>query len=271
MRDSRNPFDSQAYEDALEWLKLLLAVVTIAALITIYFLLPASGGQVVGFIKACIPNIVTALLVIPAAYVVLTRAGMHSDERLLRAIHESRGESNAILTFDNDIGGAAGLISEIVQQKSRQKSITIEILAFTGGTFTTTVLRDLINANPGKLRIVLRIIDFEVIKRSLLPTHWQQEAAETLVRLKAICENAHVELEIWQYPFFPFVLGLAIDKDHLLLAFPHWNINTGVLADASLTYRYYRKSESAEYLFSLFENWANQPGQQLTVSNLLTN
>ncbi|WP_162688752.1 MULTISPECIES: hypothetical protein [unclassified Streptomyces] len=69
-------------ESAIEWLKLLLAVVTLAALTVIWFLLPPPerAGSGVEFIRACLPNIITALVVFPALYLVLGPIGQRNLE-----------------------------------------------------------------------------------------------------------------------------------------------------------------------------------------------
>lgn len=56
----------ETYEAVIEWLKLVLAVVTAAALTVIYLLMPTpQPGSFAEFIKACLPNIVSALIVFP--------------------------------------------------------------------------------------------------------------------------------------------------------------------------------------------------------------
>src|SRR5512139_1174757 len=80
-------------EAAIEWLKLLLAVVAAAALTVIYFLLPrpTSPGPLLNFVVACIPNLVTALIVFPAVFLVLGRVGQSSEDRLARVVQRSIG------------------------------------------------------------------------------------------------------------------------------------------------------------------------------------
>ncbi|MEU4762999.1 hypothetical protein AB0H12_07070 [Actinosynnema sp. NPDC023794] len=253
--------DDQA---AIEWLKLLLAVVAAAALTVIYFLLPRSveSDPVLEFIKACLPNLVTALIVFPTVFVVLGRVGQGAEDRLARVVQRSIGSSAAGLHFPDDVSGTAEFVRELVAKKSSQRVIDIEILAFTGGTFTTALLRDLVRLNPNKLNITLRTIDFARADKSFFPGHWEREEAETVQRLKELCDG-NAGLEIWHYPSFPFLLGLTIDQAHLLITFPTWDLRTGKLADKSLEYRYYGRDANSEHLFELFANWVNQPGQTL--------
>lgn len=251
-------------ETAIEWLKLLLAIVAAAALTIIYFLLPRTGdlGPVLEFVKACLPNLVTALIVFPTVFVVLGRVGQSAEDRLARVVRHTIGTSEAGLTFPDDVSGTAEFVREVVAKKSSQHEISVEILAFTGGTFTTALLRDLVRLNPNKLKITLRTIDFSRAAKDLFPEHWEHEAAETVGRLKAMCDGK-AGLEIWRYPGFPFLLGLTIDDSHLLITFPSWDLRTGRLADKSLEYRYYGRSTRSEHLFELFKNWTRQPDQQL--------
>ena len=255
-------------EIAIEWLKFLLAIVAAAALTIIYFLLPRSGdmGPALEFIKACLPNLVTALIVFPTVFVVLGRVGQSTEDRLVRAVRSSIGAAEAGLAFPDDVSGTAEFVRDMVAKKSSPHVISIEILAFTGGTFTTALLRDLVRLNPNKLKITLRTIDFSRADKNFLPEHWEHEAAETADRLKAMCEGK-AGLEIWHYPGFPFLLGLTIDESHLLITFPSWDLRTGKLADKSLEYRYYGRSSRSEHLFELFKNWAKQPNQQLFYTN----
>jgi hypothetical protein len=250
-------------EAAIEWLKLVLAVVTMAALVVIYFLLPARGGSGLGLIRNLIPNVIATLLVIPVVYVVLTRTGLSFDDRMKRAVLDGMARLEiGSEVFPDDIGQAAGLISDIVARKSKRKKVTIEILAFTNGTFTAAILREMINSNPSRLRVIVHSIDFSVVDASLLPPHWEAEAMVTERRLKELCANK-TELEIWHYPTFPFLVGLAIDGADLFIAFPSWDLRTGVIADQNNEYRHYVKSDSTEHHFKIFANWVNQPRQKL--------
>ena len=269
---------SDRYENsedaAIEWLKLLLAIVAAAALTTIYFLLPRQGdsGPVLEFVKACLPNLVTALIVFPTVFVVLGRVGQSTEDRLARVVQRSIGATEAGLTFAGDVSGTAEFVRDVIAKKSSQQVVEIEILAFTGGTFTTALLRDLVRLNPGKLNVVLRTIDFSRAGKdgqNLFPAHWEHEAAETADRLEALCDGK-AGLELWHYPGFPFLLGLAIDQSHLLITFPSWDLQTGKLADKSLEYRYYGRNSQSEHLFELFENWTRQPGQSRSYAKSLT-
>lgn len=252
------------YEAAIDWLKLVIAVVTAAALTVIYLLLPDPSGSspLLEFVRACLPNLVSALIVFPAVFIVLGRVGLGAEDRLTRVIQQSMGTTAGGLQFSNDVGGTAEFIREIIAKKSTQRTIKIEIMAFTGGTFATAFLRDAIRLNPHKLNIVLRAIDFTQANIELFPGHWEREEADTVERLKVLCAGK-ADLEIWHYPSFPFLLGVAIDDSHLLITFPSWDQRTGKLADKSLEYRYFSRNSGSEYLFDLFENWARQPGQEL--------
>ncbi len=256
------------YEAAIEWLKLMLALVTAAALTVIYLLMPdPTPGSVQEFIKACLPNLVSALIVFPAVFIVLGRVNLSTKDRIAQTIRQSLDSTEKGLTFANDVSGTADFVRDIIAKKSSQTAIKIEILAFTGGTFTTALLRDLVQLNPNKLHIVLRTIDFSRAQnKDSFPSHWEHEEAETVTRLKELCAD-QATLQIWRYPAFPFLLGLNIDESHLLITFPFWNHRTGKLADQSLEYRYYRRNAGSEYLFDLFENWRNQPDQTLLHSD----
>ncbi|MFD9356199.1 hypothetical protein [Streptomyces sp. NPDC060031] len=251
-------------ETAVEWLKLVLAVVTLVALTVIYFLLPPpeKADAVVDFIRACLPNIITALVVFPVLFVVLRPIRQRDEDRLTRVIQNGIGATEAGIKFPDDVSGTVDFIREIVAKEPSQRVIDIEILAFTGGTFTTALLRDLVQQNPNRLNITMRSIDFSLADSSQFPAHWEREEAETVERLKALCRGKS-GLEIWRYPSFPFLLGLAIGRSHLLVTFPSWDLRTGRLADKSLEYRYYGRSSRTEHLFELFENWSRQPGQVL--------
>ncbi|MFD9306651.1 hypothetical protein ACFWCB_28980 [Streptomyces sp. NPDC060048] len=253
----------QGNESAVEWLKLVLAVVTLAALTVIYFLLPPPerAGSGIEFIRACLPNVITALVVFPALYLVLGPIGQRNEDRLARVVQNSIGATEAGIKFPDDVSGTVDFIREVVAKEPSQRgAVDIEILAFTGGTFTTALLRDLVQQNPNKLNIVMRTIDFSLTDGSQFPAHWEREEAETVDRLKSLCEGK-AGLEIWHYPAFPFLLGLSIGRSHLLVTFPSWDLRTGRLADKSLEYRYYGRNSRTEHLFELFENWSRQPGQ----------
>ncbi|MFZ3473698.1 hypothetical protein ACODT3_07720 [Streptomyces sp. 4.24] len=252
----------QGNESAIEWLKLLLAVVTLAALTVIWFLLPPPerAGSGVEFIRACLPNIITALVVFPALYLVLGPIGQLGEDRLARVVQNSIGATEAGIKFPDDVSGTVDFIREIVAKEPSRAPLDIEILAFTGGTFTTALLRDLVRQNPDRLNITMRTIDFSLTDGSSYPAHWEREEAETVDRLKSLCEGK-AGLEIWHYPSFPFLLGLTIGRSHLLVTFPTWDLRTGRLADKSLEYRYYGRNSRTEHLFELFENWSRQPGQ----------
>jgi len=105
-------------------------------------------------------------------------------------------------------------------------------------------------------------IDFSIVDTSLLPKHWEAEAAAAEHRLKELCINK-AELEVWHYPIFPFVLGLAIDESDLLISFPSWDFKTGRIGDWKNEYRHYIKNDSTEHHFKIFKNWAHQPRQTL--------
>lgn len=255
------------YEAAIEWLKLVLAVVTAAALTVIYLLMPEpTTGSFSEFIKACLPNLVSALIVFPAVFIALGRVNLNSKDHIARTIQESIDSNDSGLTFTNDVSGTAEFVRDIITKRSSQRTIKIEILAFTGGTFTTGLLRDLVHLNPRKLNIVLRTIDFSRANKDMFPSHWEQEAAETVSRLTELCTDK-ANLQIWHYPAFPFILGLNIDDSHLIITFPYWDQHTGRLADKSLEYRYYRRTPGSEYLFDTFENWKCQPDQTLLYDN----
>lgn len=192
----------------------------------------------------------------------LGRANLNKTNQLAREIQRGINFDDYGRAFTNDVSGTADLVQEIVTKKSSQRIIKIEILAFTGGTFTTALLRDLVQLNPNKLDITLHTIDFARGNNSLFPSHWEHEEAETVARLKELCEG-QAKLKIWRYPSFPFLLGMNIDDSHLLITFPSWDLRTGRLADKSLEYRHYRRHASAEHLFDLFENWNRQPDQTL--------
>ncbi|MFJ6792684.1 hypothetical protein [Streptomyces sp. NPDC091268] len=260
MRGQREEED----ESAVEWLKLVLAVVTLVALTVIYFLLPPpeESGAGVDFLRACLPNIITALVVFPVVFVVLRPIRHRDEDRLTRLIRNGIGATEAGVVFPDDVSGTVDFVREIVAKEPSQRVIDIEILAFTGGTFTTALLRDLVQQNPNRLNITMRSIDFSLADGSRFPAHWEREEAETVERLKALCRGKS-GLQIWHYPSFPFLLGLAIGRSHLLVAFPCWDLATGRLADKSLEYRYFGRSSRTEHLFDLFENWSRQPGQVL--------
>jgi hypothetical protein len=256
-----SPGTADAASSAIEWLKLMLAMVSVSGLIAVYFLLPTnSDSTLVAFVQACIPNAVTALLVFPIVFVVLGRVGLRSEDRLVDAIREGLVATDSGLTFANDIGEASDLIKSRVHSEARLGAVTVEVLGYTGATFTTAVLRDLIAEHPARLRLILRIIDLDRIDKAHLPGHFEQEANDTVSRLEALCREG-ADLEIWRYPSFPFVLGLCINSSDLFIAFPSWDVKTGALADKSLEYRYYERSAASEHLFQVFTNWANQPRQ----------
>jgi len=259
-------FDERQYRAAIEWLKLLLAIASIIGLVGIYFLLPQALGTnpTVELLKASIPNAVVALLVIPVVYFVLTRAGVSFEQKLEKLLEDS--DSAPTLRFKNDIYEAADFIADIVDKKRAQRTIMIEILGFTGATFTTALLRDLISAHPKKLSICLRRIDFSKVDNSLLPLHWPHEADETEMRLKGLSEQT-AATEVWHYPSLPFLLGLQIDQSDLLIAFPVWNHDTGRIADRGNEYYYYRRHAKNEHMFHVFQNWTRQPGQWLSFSS----
>ncbi|SFD16543.1 hypothetical protein [Streptomyces aidingensis] len=256
------------YEDrneaAIDWLKLLLALVTAASLTVIYFLLPDGerGGQTAGFLKDLFPNLIAALIVFPVVFIVLGTVGQSTEDRLARTVRQSMGSREAGRRFTDDVAGTADFVHQLVSDSVSRRVVHIEILAFTGGTFTTALLRDLVRRNPNRLSITLRTIDFARADKELFPRHWEGEQSETVERLRALCDG-RAGLEIWKYPSFPFLLGLAIDRTHLLIAFPRWDHETGRLADTSLEYRYYERNSLSEHLFELFENWARQPRQEL--------
>jgi hypothetical protein len=261
--EERNP--DNTYEIAIEWLKVLLAIVTMAALIAIYLLLPARGGYGLGLIRNLIPNIIATLLVVPAVFIVLTRGGPSLEDRIARAVRQAAaGTQLGPDVFPDDIAPAADLIRDIVTRKSKRRKVIVEMIAFTGGTFTTAVLRDLVNSNRGRLRIIVHSVDFRLVDASLLPPHWEQESVASEQRLQEICAN-RAELEVWHYPRFPFIIGLAIDDTDLFLAYPSWNLATGMIADENIEYRHYIRSDRTEHHFNLFENWANQPRQRLEI------
>jgi len=127
-RESRKNPD-KINEVVIEWLKLLLAVVTMAALVIIYFLLPSQAGSGLDLIRNLIPNAITTLLVVPVVFVVLTRAGLSLEDRITRAVREAMARLDlGPEIFPDDIGQSADLIKDIVARKPKAKKVTIEVL-----------------------------------------------------------------------------------------------------------------------------------------------
>lgn len=211
-------------------------------------------------LEACIPNIVTALLVFPVIYLVLGRVGLRAEDRIIRRVEQVVASGGVEGVAVNDVSGVADMVHAIVKRIPARDIVRLEIIGFTGGTFTTNLLRDLLQTEGRRFELTLRIIDFGKAERELMPPHWEREAEETCNRLPALSPN-RVKLEIWQYPTLPFMLGLMINECGIFVAFPPWGSATGKLAGKSLEYRFYERSTSTEHIFKLFENWANQPRQ----------
>ena len=256
--------NSKPRQNVVEWLKLLLAAVSIVSLVIIYLLLPATPGVRPTFelLKNLIPGAIVTLLVFPVVYFVLNRAGLSFEQKVEMLLEES--EAALPTRFKGDVYDTAELVKNIVSHKSVQRNVHIEILAFTGATFVTALLRDLISSYPGKLTVCMRRIDFDRVDKNLLPVHWPQEAAETELRLKVLSPQT-IRTEVWKYPTLPFMLGLQIDQSDLLLCFPRWDNETGRIADKGNEYFYFKQGPKSEHFFNLFHNWATQPGQLLTL------
>lgn len=255
------------HQGAIEWLQLLLAIVSIVALAVIYLLLPDNKGAILGLIKNLIPNVIAALLVVPAVYLVATRVGLSLEDRISRAVQRAMvipSSSSEEEIFPDDIGQAADRIREIVSSKPDKEKVLIEVLGFTAGTFTMTVLRELVISNPGRLRVKIHSVDFTEVDNSLLPHHWKEEAASTENRLRMLCTN-RAELEVWHYPEFPFLLGLAIDDSDLFMAYSSWDFDVERIADRKNEYRHYKRNPGTEHHFRLFRNWIDQPRQKLAM------
>lgn len=123
-----NHRDRDENETAIEWLKLLLALVAAAALTIIYFLLPqtANPGPVLEFVKACLPNLVTALIVFPTVFLVLGRFGQGAEDRLAKVVQRGMGATEAGLKFPDDVSGTAEFVRDLVAGKSAQRVVDIE-------------------------------------------------------------------------------------------------------------------------------------------------
>jgi hypothetical protein len=249
-----------------EWLQVLLALVLLALLTGTYFILPENGNTVAAFLKAILPNLITALLAFTVIFIFIRRRGLGTQERLILAIkQELRGSSESVISFDDDIGGASELIEELIQSQLRKDPrsvVQLNIVSFTGATFMASVLRNLISTYQESLSVEIRLMDFNRLDPSRFPSHWPSEAQQVLIHLPELCGDK-TSLKMWTYDHFPVLLGFRVGQDDLLLAVPAFDSKSGKVLDKILEYRYFRRNPSKQYIFDLYTLVSDSPIDQM--------
>lgn len=248
---------------SVEWLELMVATISVLALVVIYLLLPQveKPPPYLELLKACLPNAITALVAIPVVLIVLQRAGLSSEQKMYRVMTAALARPVHVQHFPNDVQGIAPEVLRIAEALPANQAINVRILAYTGATFTTGLLRDLLERFTSRVSIELHVIDFAVLDRTVFPVHWPQEVTDTRKRLTGLCKGV-AQLSMHQYRHHPFMLGLSVNDEHLFVAFPLWAAGRNQIADKSLSYSYHRRDAEGERFFALFDTWINQPGQQ---------
>jgi hypothetical protein len=164
------------------------------------------------------------------------------------------------------------VLSDIV--RANKTKTTIEIIAATGGTTTSTLLPTLLqNCQSDSIEVSLKLINPSSSFIQCFPPHWPQEVQTVIERLKTEYQSDKVRLSIYTYDYTPFLHGVLINKEYLALGFFGWTYLAGVrwLRGAERLHRCFSRAEpSSRYFFELFEDWWEHGPCQLVYASQTT-